>query len=141
MVVVDLSCIDGIQWLDKCEHFRIVFKRLICRPVCLCVCVCQHCSRLGMQMRRLLSACISIGRYWQGLDRILNQGLVCELWHDSLTLMRPKVKRRPNSPQQIAFQRQSCLCHRPGNNRSENTKMRLSKSSCNLPVCQFSSSN
>ena len=61
------------------------------------VCVCHHCSHLGVQMRKLLSACICIGRYWQGLDlnRILNQGLVCELWHDLFTLM--PVARDPKS--------------------------------------------
>ena len=31
--------------------------------------------------------------------------------------------------------RQSCLCHRPGSDVSENTKMRPSKASCPLPRC------
>ena len=31
--------------------------------------------------------------------------------------------------------RQSCLCHRPSSNMSENTKTRLLKASCHLPVC------
>ena len=58
-------------------------------------------------MWKLVSACIGIGRYWQGLNRILNQGLGCELWRDLLTLT--PIARDPKSsedqtPQQIAFQ-------------------------------------
>ena len=109
-----------------CDHAEVRIRKrgillcvcVVCAYVCVCVClsVCHHCSHLGMQMWKLLSACIGIGRYWQGLDlnRILNQGLVHELWCDLLTLTprcyeKSKVKRRLNSAQQIAFQLDSCV--------------------------------
>ena len=38
--------------------------------------------------------------------------------------------------------RRSCLCHRPGCNMNENTKTRLSKTSCHLPVhCSVAACN
>ena len=54
-------------------------------------------------MWRLLSACIGIGRYWQGLDlnRILNQGIVCELWRDLLTLIRIVRDPKPSEDQTL----------------------------------------
>ena len=82
-------------------------------------------------MQKLLSACIGLGRYWQGLDlnRILNQGLVCELWRDLLTLMPvardPKSGEDQTSTADCFSTRQSRLCHGPGSNTSENTKTRL----------------
>ena len=80
------------------------------------------------------------GKVYMELNRILNQVLVCELWRDLLNLT--PIVRDPKSSKDKTFlatadcfsTRQSCLCHGPGSDTSENTKTRLSKASCHLPI-------
>ena len=104
--------------------------------VCLCVCL----SALFPLRRANAEAgkCLYQYRAILARFRILNQGLVCELWRDLLTLT--PIARDPESSEdqtlhsRLLFNYTVTSMPRARHNTSENMKTRQLKASCHLPV-------